>query len=265
MNSKTLINEYLHTAFFLASTIIFTAAFVFLLVMMLFGGTLGILIGIVPLGFMLISAIFMWKTYLTGKDTTAEKGIRCIFIFDEFQRILSAVCTAVLCVAAIAFFYKFRTDGNSGNWVGQTAHKIARFFGKEGDLCLDWRIQIAFVMDLIPICLTLIAGYVCRLHNERRVMYRAIAKAAGASTYYCEKASATGSCIVGGVFAAAANVVAFTGPIRSFLTGGVNLRLVIFYIFCMLMCLYYIFSGLWMRKVHLAAMRNIAQDTASKS
>ncbi len=265
MSSKALINEYLHSGFFLASTIIFTAALVFLLVMMLFGGTMGILIGIVPLGFMLISAIFMWKTYLTDKETASEKGIRCIFIFDGFQRILSAVCTAVMCMVAIVVFYKFRTGGNNADCVGQTAHTIALFFGKQGELCLDWRTQIAFVADIIPICLTLTLGYVCRLHNQRRAMYRAIAKAADGSAYYCEKASATGSCIVGGVFAAAANVVAFTGPIRSFLTGGVNLRLVIFYIFCMLMCLYYVFSGIWMRKVHLAAMTNMAQETVPKS
>lgn len=265
-NSKGLLRAQAHSVMFLIFAIAFSAMFASQTISMFQGGFFGILGGILPFIFGLISVIGLWKCYTAKDDASLSRALRSASMIDAYQRVMYTISIVFTTIGVVILF---AICAFAGGAIGEATESSDATAG-------------GFVVGLIvlligAVAITFISLYRA-IYANRRKYFLALSKTAETGEYKEAKAPLFGSWFIGvcTVFSAisafsSAAMVNMLGDLVGGLMGdmggevsglldsvfaGLTAGAVMTGISNLVLAAYFIVSALWMSSVHKAEVES---------
>ena len=203
-NTKDILVKKTKSYVFLAAAILFSVILASQATNMLGGGLPGIVSGILPFIFMLMTVIGMWTSYGAKSADKLVRSLRQASMFDAYTRVIHTIYIVLFSilgvVAVIGSFF-----------LGLAGEKIASALGAdEGliELISSLGIVVAIVVLVVFAVIIAILAIFRGIYARRRKYFLELSDTAETCTYTVQKAPVVGSYVIGAcdVFSAISSI-----------------------------------------------------------
>ncbi len=270
-NGKDTIRQQAHNPLFLIASLCFTLVFVFKVISMVTGGIFGIITGILPFVFMLITVIGMWRAYAAKPGANISGALRSASIYDAYQRVMYTISIVLVCIVGAFTLIIMITD--SAKFISAFSEASSDLGGEAAKVAI---VPILIVVAVFAVIITVLS-VLRSVYANRRAYFCSLAEAAEKGSTGIRKAPVVGSYVIGGyyVLSTVISIVAvslLTSLINKFLSALLGsevdgLSEIVGLLFAgsiisnlptLLLGLYYILSAAWASRIYAAKRANDA-------
>ena len=275
--TKNLIIKWVNSPVFLIISILFTINFATYAIYVFQGGT-DLASALLPLIFMLISMIGLWRSYSAKSAANLNKTLRQASIYDAYQRVMYTIGIVLLCIfGVLTLVLLFACGDLIENMIAQSSgdQELAAAF-TNGKTTITIIVFITFAISIA------IVSAIRAIFKNRRKYFLDLAQASSAGKYIIKKAPVFGSWFIGictllgiiGPIALLGSSEAVREALNQFLVQfeengygeivtivtssfeGMMSSLAVSIINSLVVGVYYILTAIWIANVHKAEVKN---------